>query len=73
LLNELPAELQKLRDLQDYYDKLRHEPTPWIVRAEAWKARAARNRQRQVVRETKARICKAFGFGDDELWSSRDN
>ena len=74
LLHELPAELQKLRELQDQYDKLRHEATPWIVRAEAWKARAARNRQREVVRQTKARICKAFGFGSEkELWSTRDN
>jgi hypothetical protein len=74
LLNELPAELQKLRELQDQYDKLRHESTPWIMRAQAWKARAARNRQRAAVRKTKTRICQAFGFGNDgELWSSRDN
>ncbi len=74
LLHELPAELQKLRELQDQYDTLRHEATPWIVRADAWKARGARNRQREVVRETKARICKAFGFGSGEpLWTTRDN
>lgn len=74
LLHELPTELQKLRELQDQYDKLRHEPTPWIVRADAWKARSARNRQREVVRKTKARICKAFGFGlETQMWSTRDN
>ncbi len=74
LLHELPVELQKLRELQDQYDKLRHEATPWIVRAEAWKARAARNRQRGVVRDTKAKICEAFGFGSRQgLWTDRDN
>ena len=73
LLHELPAELQKLREVQDRYDKVRHQPWPWILRPTAWRARLARNHQRAVVGETKARICKAFGFAAEQpLWTTRD-
>jgi hypothetical protein len=73
LLHELPAELQKLRELQDGYDRARHQPWPWILSPAAWSARATRNRQRAVVDHTKAKICKAFGFvPGEQLWSTSD-
>ena len=61
LLSELPAELQKLRALQDGYDQLRHQPWPWILNPSAWRARRERNCQRAQVRQTKEKIRQHFG------------
>ena len=72
LLRELPAELQKLRELQDRYNDFRHRPLPWIINPAAWNLRTARNRQRAVVAQTKAGICQAFGFTTKNLWRTSD-
>jgi Glycosyl transferase family 2 len=71
LLSELPAELQKLRESQKRYDQARHGAWPWALSPAAWRARRLRNRQRQVVRQAKARLQLSFG-PRRELWTNSD-
>jgi hypothetical protein len=61
LLDELPAEVERLRECKDRYDRVRHKAWPWVLNPAAWQARGQRNRQRGQVRQTKGKIRRQFG------------
>jgi hypothetical protein len=72
-LCELPSQLQKLRELQDQYDRGRHGALPWVLSPAAWSARLLRNRQRKVVLGTKTMIFEHSSFGSRrEPWTDCD-
>jgi hypothetical protein len=63
LVKRVPSELKSLHACQRRYDVARVESRPWFISGKAWKARAARNRQRAEVRKVRARVRDQINAG----------